>query len=40
MIYGDLYKKPIGEAAARKELTTHSGTQFDGEIAAVFLEGF
>jgi diguanylate cyclase (GGDEF)-like protein len=38
MIYGDLYKNPIGEAAARKELTTHAGTQFDDEIVAVFLE--
>ncbi|MDD3169901.1 MAG: diguanylate cyclase [Eubacteriales bacterium] len=35
---GDLYKVPIGEAEARKELAAHSGIQFDSEIVAVFIE--
>lgn len=38
MIHGNLYKNPISERNAVKELIDHSGTQFDGEIAQVFIK--
>jgi hypothetical protein len=31
------YKKPIGPAAARQELTAHAGSQFDPEVVKAFL---